>query len=116
MSLSPYYVTKHGEKSPFICSPDDKNGMVRCRDVPPYTEDGVTCSLDPHHHDSATEEPVPAVVGASTNSCVNWNLYYNVCRAGDLNPQMGAINFDNIGYAWIAVFQVRFAKTRRAGS
>ncbi|XP_013929377.1 PREDICTED: voltage-dependent T-type calcium channel subunit alpha-1H-like, partial [Thamnophis sirtalis] len=40
------------------------------------------------------------------NACVNWNQYYNVCRTGDLNPHNGAINFDNIGYAWIAIFQV----------
>uniref|UniRef100_A0A3Q3IQH9 Ion transport domain-containing protein n=1 Tax=Monopterus albus TaxID=43700 RepID=A0A3Q3IQH9_MONAL len=39
-------------------------------------------------------------------SCVNWYQYYNECRAGEINPHKGAINFDNIGYAWIAIFQV----------
>ncbi|XP_008292366.1 voltage-dependent T-type calcium channel subunit alpha-1H-like [Stegastes partitus] len=29
-----------------------------------------------------------------------------VCQ-GDHNPHMGAINFDNIGYAWITVLQFR---------
>uniref|UniRef100_A0A4W6CCF6 Calcium voltage-gated channel subunit alpha1 H n=1 Tax=Lates calcarifer TaxID=8187 RepID=A0A4W6CCF6_LATCA len=90
----PYFVSKYGEKGPFICSNDNKYGMRRCRDVPPYREDGETCSL-------AANEAV-----ARTNSCVNWNMYYNVCRAGDHNPHMGATNFDNIGYALIAIFQV----------
>uniref|UniRef100_A0A4W6CHD6 Calcium voltage-gated channel subunit alpha1 H n=1 Tax=Lates calcarifer TaxID=8187 RepID=A0A4W6CHD6_LATCA len=91
---NPYFVSKYGEKGPFICSNDNKYGMRRCRDVPPYREDGETCSL-------AANEAV-----ARTNSCVNWNMYYNVCRAGDHNPHMGATNFDNIGYALIAIFQV----------
>lgn len=43
-------------------------------------------------------------------SCVNWYQYYNECRAGELNPHKGAINFDNIGYAWIAIFQVNVLK------
>uniref|UniRef100_A0A4W5JEZ6 Ion transport domain-containing protein n=1 Tax=Hucho hucho TaxID=62062 RepID=A0A4W5JEZ6_9TELE len=44
--------------------------------------------------------------GPIGGGCVNWYQYYNVCRAGELNPHKGAINFDNIGYAWIAIFQV----------
>ena len=111
MSLSPYYETKRGKRSPFICSSDVKKGMLHCSDVPPYTEDRVTCSLDPRRQDSAGKKIVPDVVGASTNSCINWNLYYNVCRSGNENPHEGVINFDNIGYAWITIFQVHFAKS-----
>uniref|UniRef100_A0A4W6BUJ1 Calcium voltage-gated channel subunit alpha1 H n=1 Tax=Lates calcarifer TaxID=8187 RepID=A0A4W6BUJ1_LATCA len=99
VSLSPYFASKYGEKGPFICSSDGKYGMRRCRDVPPYSQDGETCSL-------TVNEAVPAAAGIRVNGCVNWNLYYNVCRAGDQNPDMGAINFDNIGYALIAIFQV----------
>ncbi|CAK6982852.1 voltage-dependent T-type calcium channel subunit alpha-1H-like [Scomber scombrus] len=106
MSLSPYYETERDKRRPFICSSDVKKGMLHCRDVPPYTKDGVTCSLDPRRQDSAGKELVPAVVGASTNSCINWNLYYNNCRNGNENPYEGVINFDNIGYAWITIFQV----------
>ncbi|XP_044038176.1 voltage-dependent T-type calcium channel subunit alpha-1H-like isoform X2 [Siniperca chuatsi] len=105
VSLSPYYVSKYGEKYPFICSPDGKNGMVRCHDVPPYKKDRKTCSLAAPQHASAANELVPMGAGATANTCVNWNLYYNVCRAGDRNPQMGAISFDNIAFAWIAIFQ-----------
>uniref|UniRef100_A0A8C1LVF1 Calcium voltage-gated channel subunit alpha1 Ia n=1 Tax=Cyprinus carpio TaxID=7962 RepID=A0A8C1LVF1_CYPCA len=38
--------------------------------------------------------------------CVNWNQYYTRCHTGHTNPHKGAINFDNIGYAWIVIFQV----------
>uniref|UniRef100_A0A674NH58 Calcium channel, voltage-dependent, T type, alpha 1H subunit a n=1 Tax=Takifugu rubripes TaxID=31033 RepID=A0A674NH58_TAKRU len=87
---TPYYVTE--EDSPFICSAPRENGMLRCHDVPAYAEGGVECSA--------------AVGTASVNGCVNWNQYYNVCQPGDHNPHKGAVNFDNIGYAWIAIFQV----------
>lgn len=85
-------MTEEGEDSPFICSAPRENGMLRCHDVPPYSEGGMDCSAP--------------VGGASSNSCVNWNQYYNVCRPGEHNPHKGAVNFDNIGYAWIAIFQV----------
>ncbi|XP_059196379.1 voltage-dependent T-type calcium channel subunit alpha-1H-like [Centropristis striata] len=100
VSLSPFFTTKHGEEFPFVCSPDGKAGMQHCRDVPPYSENGQTCSLTAPHH--AAADLLPPVA----NACVNWNLYYNVCRAGELNPHRGAINFDNIAYAWITTFQV----------
>lgn len=93
MSINPYYMSEEGEDSPFICSAPRENGMLRCHDVPPYAEGGTDCSAP--------------VGGASSNSCINWNQYYNVCRPGEHNPHKGAVNFDNIGYAWIAIFQVR---------
>uniref|UniRef100_A0AAQ5XIC3 Ion transport domain-containing protein n=1 Tax=Amphiprion ocellaris TaxID=80972 RepID=A0AAQ5XIC3_AMPOC len=77
-------------RTPFICSAPRENGMLRCHDVPAFTEGKAECSLS----------------GADVNGCVNWNQYYNVCRPGQLNPHKGAVNFDNIGYAWIAIFQV----------
>ncbi|XP_031138253.1 voltage-dependent T-type calcium channel subunit alpha-1H-like isoform X1 [Sander lucioperca] len=106
VSLNPYYMNKYGEKLPFICSPDGKSGMQRCHDVPPYNINGENCSLAAHHYASAVDELVSTVAGASANACVNWNMYYNVCRPGDHNPYMGTISFDNIGYAWITIFQV----------
>lgn len=95
LSISPYYMPEEGEDSPFICSAARENGMLRCHDVPASTEGGADCSAP--------------VGGASVNGCVNWNQYYNVCRPGEHNPHKGAVNFDNIGYAWIAIFQVRRA-------
>ena len=46
--------------------------------------------------------------GSTYETCINWNQYYTECRAGPENPFKGAISFDNIGYAWIAIFQDRF--------
>ncbi|XP_045930617.1 voltage-dependent T-type calcium channel subunit alpha-1I isoform X2 [Micropterus dolomieu] len=106
LSISSYYMSEEGEDSPFICSAARENGMLRCHDVPAYTEGGAECSLAASHQTSALIGSSPALGGASVNGCVNWNQYYNVCRPGDFNPHKGAVNFDNIGYAWIAIFQV----------
>ena len=103
LSLSSYYMTEEGEDSPFICSAARENGMLRCHDVPPYSEGGTECSL-------SAPPPGPALFGSSHTAqegCVNWNQYYNVCHTGDINPHKGAVNFDNIAYAWIAIFQVQ---------
>ncbi len=40
--------------------------------------------------------------------CINWNQYYEDCKAGDKNPFHGAISFDNIGLAWVAIFLVSY--------
>ena len=40
------------------------------------------------------------------NGCVNWNQYYTKCTTGPTNPFNGAISFDNIGLAWVAIFLV----------
>uniref|UniRef100_A0AAZ3Q8X9 Ion transport domain-containing protein n=1 Tax=Oncorhynchus tshawytscha TaxID=74940 RepID=A0AAZ3Q8X9_ONCTS len=97
LSLSVYYQPEESEEDPFICSAIRENGMLRCHDVPPYSEGGAECSL-----------PAPSLggEGGARDGCVNWNQYYNVCRPGNVNPHKGAVNFDNIAYAWIAIFQV----------
>lgn len=100
-------MSEDGEDSPFICSAARENGMLRCHEVPPYSEDGKDCSLEAPLQNTALIGLSPVVGGASVNGCVNWNQYYNVCRPGNFNPHKGAVNFDNIGYAWIAIFQVR---------
>lgn len=112
LSIHPYYMSEDGEDSPFICSAARENGMLRCHDVPPYSEGGAECSLAAPFQSSALIGSTPTVGGASVNGCVNWNQYYNVCRPGDINPHKGAVNFDNIGYAWIAIFQVSRAKVQ----
>ncbi|XP_075421907.1 voltage-dependent T-type calcium channel subunit alpha-1H isoform X2 [Ascaphus truei] len=89
-SLRPYYKVDEAEDNPFICSSNRDNGMLKCQSIPPKAD----CS-----HVFNTEF-------TGRNSCVNFNQYYNVCRPGEVNPHKGAINFDNIGYAWIAIFQV----------
>ena len=37
---------------------------------------------------------------------MNWNQYYTKCTTGPTNPFNGAISFDNIGLAWVAIFLV----------
>ena len=39
--------------------------------------------------------------------CVNWNRFFSSCNASAKNPFMGAISFDNIGFSWVAIFQVQ---------
>ncbi|ESO07430.1 hypothetical protein HELRODRAFT_170765 [Helobdella robusta] len=38
--------------------------------------------------------------------CINWNQYYTECKPLGDNPFLGSISFDNIGMAWVAIFQV----------
>lgn len=72
--------------------------MRYCRNIPTRREEGLECTLDYYSYNDTTN-----------TSCVNWNQYYTNCSAGEHNPFKGAINFDNIGYAWIAIFQVSTA-------
>ncbi|KAM9390810.1 LOW QUALITY PROTEIN: voltage-dependent T-type calcium channel subunit alpha-1H-like, partial [Salvelinus alpinus] len=99
--LTVYYRPEETEDIPFICSTNRENGMLRCSDVPRRRVDGSWCTLGAEGVGEGPEADGPIGGG-----CVNWYRYYNVCRAGELNPHKGAINFDNIGYAWIAIFQV----------
>ncbi|KAM4024360.1 voltage-dependent T-type calcium channel subunit alpha-1H isoform 3-T3 [Anomaloglossus baeobatrachus] len=89
-SLKPYYQVDDTEDNPYICSSHRDNGMLKCQDIPPK----IDCS----------NFNFPEL-SSGRNNC-DLNQYYNVCEAGELNPHKGAINFDNIGYAWIAIFQV----------
>uniref|UniRef100_A0A3P8S0Q7 Ion transport domain-containing protein n=1 Tax=Amphiprion percula TaxID=161767 RepID=A0A3P8S0Q7_AMPPE len=102
VSLSPYFSNTYGEKTPFICSLDGTSGMRHCKDVPPYRDDGMVCSLNPLVYNPVA----PPVAGANNSTCFNWNVYYNVCLPDGPNPNKGALNFDNVGYAWITMFQV----------
>uniref|UniRef100_A0A6Q2ZD49 Ion transport domain-containing protein n=1 Tax=Esox lucius TaxID=8010 RepID=A0A6Q2ZD49_ESOLU len=102
LSLSAYYQPEEGEDDPFICSAIRENGMLRCHDVPPFSKGQVECSL-------AAPPPGQFLLTGEDRTgvgCVNWNQYYNVCRPGNVNPHKGSVNFDNIAYAWIAIFQV----------
>lgn len=103
--LHPYYRPDEAEENPFICSSHRENGMQRCSNIPSRKESKVECTLSMDSYSPSLASPEP-----SRNSCINWNQYYNVCMAGDVNPHNGAINFDNIGYAWIAIFQVGFSQ------
>lgn len=69
--------------------------MRDCNSVPKlFEEGGVQCNLDMYSNIT------------DNTTCINWNQYYTNCSDSTINPFKGAINFDNIFYAWIAIFQV----------
>ncbi|KAJ0051229.1 hypothetical protein NL108_016338, partial [Boleophthalmus pectinirostris] len=107
----PYYMADEDDERPFICSLPWDNGIMSCGDVPARREGGRTCCLD--KDDALYRQSLGLAVEPLTNGsvsvaglCVNWNQYYTRCGTGHRNPHKGAINFDNIAYAWIVIFQV----------
>ncbi|XP_031205620.1 voltage-dependent T-type calcium channel subunit alpha-1I isoform X1 [Mastomys coucha] len=103
VALPPYYQPEEDDEMPFICSLSGDNGIMGCHEIPPLKEQGRECCLskDDVYDFGAGRQDLNA-----SGLCINWNRYYNVCRTGNANPHKGAINFDNIGYAWIVIFQV----------
>nr|XP_055061951.1 voltage-dependent T-type calcium channel subunit alpha-1H isoform X1 [Misgurnus anguillicaudatus]XP_055061952.1 voltage-dependent T-type calcium channel subunit alpha-1H isoform X1 [Misgurnus anguillicaudatus]XP_055061953.1 voltage-dependent T-type calcium channel subunit alpha-1H isoform X1 [Misgurnus anguillicaudatus] len=99
-SLNEYYKPDESDDIPFICSTARENGMLHCSSIPQRREGGARCELSA---DNVTDHVFKQ---SFHHACVNWNMYYSNCKASEHNPHNGAINFDNIGYAWIAIFQV----------
>lgn len=109
----PYYQPEEDDERPFICSLPSDNGIMSCGDVPARREGGRTCCLDKEdalHRQALGLSPEPLANGSGAGEalglCINWNQYYTRCHTGNTNPHKGAINFDNIVYAWIVIFQV----------
>uniref|UniRef100_A0A671WKX4 Calcium voltage-gated channel subunit alpha1 Ia n=1 Tax=Sparus aurata TaxID=8175 RepID=A0A671WKX4_SPAAU len=114
----PYYQPEEDDERPFICSLAHDNGIMSCSDVPARREGGRTCCLDKEdalHRQALGLSPEPLANGSGAGEamglCINWNQYYTRCHTGNSNPHKGAINFDNIVYAWIVIFQVCSIKT-----
>ncbi|XP_061568549.1 voltage-dependent T-type calcium channel subunit alpha-1I [Cololabis saira] len=110
---APYYQPEEDDERPFICSLGSDNGIMSCLDVPARREGGRVCCLDKEdalHRQSLGLSPEPLSNGSgaveAVGLCINWNQYYTRCHTGSSNPHKGAINFDNIVYAWIVIFQV----------
>ena len=93
IGLSEYFKLEHDKD--FICG----NGTTQCvpEDLPNTMLGSITCHLNA----SAWYD-----LSGSNDTCINWNQYYTKCRPGVHNPFQGAISFDNIGLAWVAIFQV----------
>ncbi|KAK8397955.1 hypothetical protein O3P69_003692 [Scylla paramamosain] len=94
--ITSYYQVAEQERD-YICALPKDNGMHQCDNLPHSRYNGKVCN------DSA-QMYIPNDM--SNDSCVNWNQYYTDCRPGDKNPFQGAISFDNIGLAWVAIFLV----------
>ncbi|KAM9843980.1 voltage-dependent T-type calcium channel subunit alpha-1I-like [Aulostomus maculatus] len=110
---APYYQPEEDDERPFICSLASDNGIMSCTDVPARREGGRTCCLDKEdalHRQALGLSPEPLANGSGAGDavglCINWNQYYTRCHTGSRNPHKDAINFDNIVYAWIVIFQV----------
>ncbi|XP_037834582.1 voltage-dependent T-type calcium channel subunit alpha-1I isoform X3 [Kryptolebias marmoratus] len=110
---APYYRPEEDDERPFICSLASDNGIMSCSDVPARREGGRICCLDKEdalHRQALGLSPEPLANGSGAGEalglCINWNQYYTRCHTGNTNPHKGAINFDNIVYAWIVIFQV----------
>ena len=96
VELSEYFKLDKGKD--FICSEPFKSGITKCSDIPVSRGIlGQACTGS-------------GVINLTliADQCTNWNQYYTVCKPGAHNPFQGAISFDNIGLAWVAIFQVRF--------
>uniref|UniRef100_A0A2C9KEC7 Ion transport domain-containing protein n=1 Tax=Biomphalaria glabrata TaxID=6526 RepID=A0A2C9KEC7_BIOGL len=97
----PAFVPLYYIKSPkieYICSPFNESGISKCQDFPPFHYEGIACN--------ATARNDSDNVPVNGSSCVNWNQYYTSCEERGENPYQGAVSFDNIGLAWVAIFQV----------
>ncbi|XP_008327894.1 voltage-dependent T-type calcium channel subunit alpha-1I isoform X2 [Cynoglossus semilaevis] len=106
---APYYQPEEDDERPFICSLPSDNGIMSCSDVPTRREGGRTCCLDKEdalHRQALGLTLEPLANGSGAGLCINWHQYYTRCHTGSSNPHKGAINFDNIVYAWIVIFQV----------
>ncbi|XP_062308689.1 voltage-dependent T-type calcium channel subunit alpha-1I, partial [Osmerus eperlanus] len=108
---TPYYQPEEDDERPFICSLAADNGIMSCADVPARREGGRICCMskeDALERQTQGLSPDPLVNSSveAVGLCINWNQYYKRCHTGNSNPHKGAINFDNIVYAWIVIFQV----------
>jgi len=89
----------------FVCSPPNNDGMSKCVDLLPFELDDRRCNASVATSGDWTTN-IADVLNEST-SCVDWNRYYTACRSTDTNPFHNAVSFDDIGHAWIAIFQVQ---------
>ncbi|CAF3665036.1 unnamed protein product, partial [Rotaria sp. Silwood1] len=97
----PTFYTPHDQDS-FICSHPQSNGMTKCSDIPKLRIGNMTCELDLYtFHEQLSKNSNKTIHG-----CINWNQYYTVCNVSDRNPYSDSISFDNVGLAWIAIFQI----------
>jgi voltage-dependent calcium channel T type alpha-1G len=77
--------------------------MTKCSEIPKLRKGNMTCELDlDTYNDQIARNPKKPV-----NGCIDWNQYYKFCNISDKNPFAGSISFDNIGLAWVVIFQVR---------
>ena len=111
LQLDTYYGQYNDEA--VICTLEGDQGLFRCASgfLDTYRVGDTKCegSIDLFERSGGGDMHDKDKLYRSANGtdeCVNWNQYYSNCAPGPENPFKGAISFDNIGYAWIAIFQV----------
>jgi voltage-dependent calcium channel T type alpha-1G len=92
--MSNYYILQPPHRD-FICSQPEDRGMTKCTELPEFYVDttGRPCNKS-------------MVAPSGDGECVNVNQFYSACLPVGNNPFGGSISFDNIGYAWVTIFQV----------
>ena len=88
-SMPPYYRPPDGD---YICS--SGYGILPCSDIHLYEQESSMCV---ELFGEGTAETV---------ECIQWVGNYTDCRPDGPNPAKGSLSFDNIGSAWLAIFQV----------
>jgi voltage-dependent calcium channel T type alpha-1G len=91
------------DQDSFVCSHPLSSGMTKCSEIPKLRRGNHTCELD---LDTFMAQ-LAKTPNKPINGCINWNQYYKFCNVSDKNPYSGSISFDNIGLAWVVIFQVR---------
>lgn len=102
-NVSDFYVPSFDEPD-FVCAMPIVSGMQTCSSefiAPSKNERGLQCSLTLEKYLNKTR------LSNNSNECVDWNQYYTQCKQEGDNPAWGAIGFDNIFIAWVAIFQVK---------
>ena len=104
----------------YVCGLPESDGMSRCSNLPPFgyyrrdisDKSFVACNQTLGDYSAAAASPDTRWKvdsnGTTRPPCVDWNRYYSNCRADADNPFHGAVSFDDIGHAWIAIFQVLY--------
>ncbi|CAF3603222.1 unnamed protein product [Adineta steineri] len=96
----PFYIPP--DQDSFVCSNPQASGMTKCSEIPKLRKGNMTCELDFYAvHEQILKDPHKSI-----NGCINWNQYYKFCNVSDKNPYSGSISFDNIGLAWVVIFQI----------
>ncbi|UJR33723.1 hypothetical protein I4U23_021150 [Adineta vaga] len=98
--LRPFYIP--ADQDSFVCSHPQSSGMTKCSEIPKLRKGNMTCELDFY----TIREQISNDFHKSINGCINWNQYYRFCNVSDKNPYSGSISFDNIGLAWVVIFQI----------
>ena len=105
-NVSDFYVPSFDDPD-FVCALPSVSGMQKCTSEfisPSENEIGLQCSLTLEEYVNKSR------LSNNSNECVDWNQYYTQCKQEGDNPAWGAIGFDNIFIAWVAIFQVKLVR------